>query len=95
MYFSKTPSRMKMRQVDEDINTSDTSISTHKQIYGLITRVHVHQLNYQVTSFLASYSSYLNNGNVCFLLLVRNDGQEGNKVGFARVTFGFQNSSNL
>jgi hypothetical protein len=53
------------------------------------------QLNNQVSSFLASYSSYLNNGNVCSVLLLRNDGQEGNRVGFARATFGFQNSSTL
>jgi hypothetical protein len=80
---------------NEDINTSDTSTSTHNQISGPITRAHARQLNYQVTSFLSSYSSYLDNGNMCSLLLLRNDGQEGNMVGFARVTFGFQNSNNL
>jgi hypothetical protein len=80
---------------DEDINTSETSTLTHKQIFGPITRIRARQLNYQVTSFLASYSSYLDNGNVCSLLLLRNDGQEGNRVGFAHATFGFQNSSNL
>jgi hypothetical protein len=31
---------------------------------------------------------------VCSVLLLRNFGQEGNKVAFASVTFGFQNSSN-
>jgi hypothetical protein len=72
-----------------------TSTPTHNQISGPITRARARQLNYQVTSFLASYSSCLDNGNVCSLLLLRNDGQEGNKVGFTRVTFGFQNSSNL
>ena len=80
---------------DEDINTSDTSTPTHNQISGPITRARARQLNYQVTSFLASYSSYLDNGNVRSLLLLRNDGQEGNIVGFARATFGFQNSSTL
>jgi hypothetical protein len=80
---------------NEDINTSDTSTSTHNQISGPITQAHARQLNYQVTSFLSSYSSYLDNGNMCSLLLLRNDGQEGNMVGFARVTFGFQNSNNL
>jgi hypothetical protein len=74
---------------DEDINTSDTSTPTHNQISGLITWARACQLNYQVTSLLASYSSYLYNGNACSLLLLRSDGHEGNRVGFTRVTFGF------
>jgi hypothetical protein len=78
-----------------DINTSDTSTPTHNQISGLITWVRAHQLNNHVSSFLASYSSYLDNGNVYFVLFLRNDGQERNRVAFALVTFGFQNSSSL
>jgi hypothetical protein len=78
-----------------DINTSDTSTPTPNQISGLITQAHVRQLNNQVSSFLASYSSYLDNGNVYFILLLRNDGQEQNGVAFALVTFGFQDSSRL
>jgi hypothetical protein len=46
-------------------------------------------------SFLASYSSYLDNGNMCSVLLLRNDIQERNGVAFALVTFGLQNSSSL
>jgi hypothetical protein len=80
---------------DEDINTSDTSTPTHNQISGPITQARARQLNYQVTSFLASYSPYLDNGNMCSLLLLRNDRQEENRVGFERAIFGFQNSSNL
>jgi hypothetical protein len=80
---------------DEDINISDTSTPTHNQISGPITRAHAHQLNYQVTSSLTSYLPYLDNGNVHSLLLLRNNGHGGNRVGFAWVTFGFQNSSNL
>jgi hypothetical protein len=41
-------SRMTEMQEGEDeldINTSDTSTPTHNQIFGLITRAHVHQLN--------------------------------------------------
>jgi hypothetical protein len=67
-----------------------TSTPTHNQISGLITRARVHQLNNQVSSFLASYSSYLDNGNMCYVfilsyldngntcsvLLLRNNGQE-------------------
>jgi hypothetical protein len=81
--------QMQEGEDDEDINTGDTSTSTHNQISGPITRAPERQLNYQVTSFLASYSSHLNNGNLRSLLLLRNDGQEGNRVGFARATFGF------
>jgi hypothetical protein len=78
-----------MSKHDEDINTSDTSTPTHNLISGPITWASACQLNYQVTSFLASYSSYLDNGNVCSLFLLRNDGLEGNRVGFARVNIGF------
>jgi hypothetical protein len=42
-----------------------TSTPTHNQISGLINRARVRQLNNQVSSFLASYSSYLDNGNMC------------------------------
>jgi hypothetical protein len=59
-----------------DINTSDTSAPTHNQISGLITRARAHQLNNQVSSFLDSYSSYLDNENMYSVLLLKNDGQE-------------------
>jgi hypothetical protein len=78
-----------------DINTSDTSTPTHNQISGPITQARPRQLNNQVSSFQASYSSYLDNGNMCSDLLLRNDRQEGNGVAFAPVTFGFQNSSSF
>jgi hypothetical protein len=87
--------QMQEGEDDVDINTSDTSTPTHNQISGLITQARSCQLNNQVSSFLASYSSYLDNGNVYSILLLRNDGQERNGVAFAPVTFGFQNSSSL
>jgi hypothetical protein len=46
---------------DVDINTSDTSTPTHNQISGPITQARACQLNNQVSSFLASYSSYIDN----------------------------------
>jgi hypothetical protein len=70
-----------------DINTSDTSTPTHNQISGPITQAFACQLNNQVSSFLASYSSYLDNENVYFVLLLRNDGQEQNGVAFTLATF--------
>jgi hypothetical protein len=72
--------------VDVDINTSDTSTPIHNQISSPITRARVRQLNNQVSS-LASYSSYLDNGNVYSVLLRRNDRQERNGVAFTPVTF--------
>jgi hypothetical protein len=82
-------------QDDVDINTSDTTTPTHNQISSPITQARAHRLNNQVSSFLASYSSYLDNGNVCSILLLRNDGQEGNGVAFTPVTFRFQNNRSL
>jgi hypothetical protein len=86
---------MQKGEDDVDINTSDTTSPTHNQISGLIIRARARKLNNQVSSFLASYSSNLDNGNICFVLLLRNDGQEQNRVAFTPVTFGFQNSSTL
>jgi hypothetical protein len=94
----KLESRMTQMQEGEDdvdINTIDTSTPTHNQIFGPITRARARQLNNQVSLFLASYSSYLHNGNMYSVLLLRNDGQERNGVAFAPATFGFQNSSSL
>jgi hypothetical protein len=84
-----------VRWNDVDIKTSDIFTPTHNQISGLNTRARASQLNNQVSSFLACYSSYLHNGNMCCVLLLRNDGQERNGVAFAPVTFGFRNSSSL
>jgi hypothetical protein len=50
---------------DVDINTSNTSTPTHNQISDPITRAHARQLNNQVSLFLTSYSSYLDNENMC------------------------------
>jgi hypothetical protein len=66
-------------QGDVDINTNYTSTPTHNQISGPIIRARARQLNNLVSSFLASYSSYLDNGNVRSILLLRNDRQEGNR----------------
>jgi hypothetical protein len=60
-----------LKDSDVDINTTDTSTPTHNQISGLITRARARQLNNQVSSFLASNSSYLDNGNMCSVSLLR------------------------
>jgi hypothetical protein len=85
-------SRMTQMQEGEDdvnINTSDTFTPTHNHISDPITRARARQLNNKVSSFLASYLSYLDNGNMCYVLLPRNDGQERNGVTFASATFRF------
>jgi hypothetical protein len=87
--------QMQEGEDDVDINTSDTTTPTHNQISSPITRARAHQLNNQVSSFLSSYSSYLDNGYMCSVLLLRNNGQERNRVAFTVVIFGFQNSSSL
>jgi hypothetical protein len=87
--------QMQEGEVDVDINTSDKSTPTHNQISGPITWACTRQLNNQVSSFLDSYSYYLDNGNEYSVLLLWNDGQERNRLAFAPGTFGFQNSSNL
>jgi hypothetical protein len=81
--------QMQEGEDDVDINTSDTSTPTHNQISGPITQARARQLNNQVSSFLVSYSSYLDNGNMCSVLLLTNDGHERNGVAFAPATFGF------
>jgi hypothetical protein len=90
-----SPPAINATSYDVDINTSDTSTPTHNQISGPITRARARQLNNQVSSLLASCSSYLDNGNVYSVLLLRNDGQERNGVAFTSATFGFQNSSSF
>jgi hypothetical protein len=87
--------QMQEGEDDVDMNTSDISTPTHNQNSGSITRARARQLNNQVSSFVASYSSYLDNRNMCSILLLSNDGQERNGVAFVPVTFGFQNSSSL
>jgi hypothetical protein len=66
--------QMQEGEDDVDINTSDTSTPTQNQISGPITRAHARQLNNQISSFLSSYSSYLENEFMCSVLLLRNDG---------------------
>jgi hypothetical protein len=87
--------QMQEGEDDVDINTSDTSTPIHNQISGPITWTRARQLNNQVSLFLASYSSYLDNRKMCSILLLRNNGQERNGVAFALAAFRFQNSSSL
>ena len=63
---------------DEDINTSDTypTSSPAQPIAGPLTRARARQLNLQVSSVLNSCQSYLDNGDTCTFVLLRNNGQD-------------------
>ena len=63
------------RGSSEDINTNDTSTPTQVPVSGPITRVRARQLNHQVSSLLSSCLSYLDHGDACTLVLVRNQGE--------------------
>ena len=68
---------------------------TQVPISGPITRARAHQLNHQVSSLLSSCPSYLDHGDACTLVLVRNQGEDQKGKGFAQARFELQDSSNL
>jgi hypothetical protein len=63
---------------DEDIATNDTStptpVSTSTTPLGPIAHARARRLIHQVSSLLSSGSSYLENGDTCTLVLLRNHG---------------------
>ena len=73
---------------DEDINTIDTSTPTQVQVTGPVTRARARQLNYQVRSLLGLCPTYLDHGNTCTLVLLRNDGEDPKGKGFTQAGFG-------
>ena len=83
---------------DEDINTNDTSTPTQVPISGPITgpitRARARQLNHQVSTLFSSCPSYLDHGDTCTLILLRNQGEDRKAKGFAQAGFGLQNSTN-
>jgi hypothetical protein len=85
--------------VDEDIATNDTStptpVSTSTTPLGPITRDRAHRLTHQVSSLLSSSSSYLENGDTCTLVLLRNNGLDQKGRGIAQAGFGLQNRHEL
>jgi len=86
---------------DEDINTNDTSTppptpaAATSPPLGPITRARAHQHNHEVSSLLTSCPIYLDNGNTCTLVLLRNDGEDKKGSGFMRTGFGQQDITNL
>ena len=80
---------------DEDITANDTSTPSPPVIAGTITHARARQLNHQVSSLLSSCSSYLDCGDPCTLVLLRNQGEDREGKGLARVGFGLQKSIDL
>jgi hypothetical protein len=97
----KTPQNMSFgaNGVDEDIATNDTStptpVSTSTTPLGPITRARARRLTHQVSSLLSSGSSYLENGDTCTLVLLRNNGLDQKGRGIAQAGFGLQNRHDL
>jgi hypothetical protein len=97
-----TLSRLRLKtQVlsDEDIATNDTStptpVSTSTTPLGPITRAHAHRLTHQVSSLLSLGSSYLDNGDTCTLVLLRNNGLDQKGRGIVQAGFGLQDKHDL
>jgi hypothetical protein len=80
---------------DEDIHTTDASIPIQVPISGPITRARAPQLNLQVITLLSSCPSYLDHGDPCTLVLLRNQGEDRKGKGFEHAGFGLQKNTNL
>jgi hypothetical protein len=84
---------------DEDIATNDTSTPTPVSISTTpvdpITRARARRLTHQVSSLLRSGSSYLENGDTCTLVLLRNNGLDQKGRGIAQGGFGLQDRHDL
>jgi hypothetical protein len=71
--------QMQEGEDDEDISTIHPSTSTPTPSptqLGPLTHARSRQLNHQVSSFLNSCPSYLDNGDACTFVLLRNDGED-------------------
>jgi len=81
--------QMQQGEDDEDITANDTSTPSP------ITRARARLLNHQVSSLLSSCSSYLDCGDPCTLVLLRNHGEDRKGKGFTQAGFGLQHNTNL
>jgi hypothetical protein len=84
---------------DVHIATNDTStptpVSTSTTPLGPIIRARACRLTHQVSSLLSSGSSYLENGDMCTLVLLRNNGLDQKGRGIAQAGFGLQDRHDL
>jgi hypothetical protein len=82
-------------RLDEDFNTNDASTPTPVPLAGPLTCAHAHKLNHLVSSFLSSCPSCLDLGDMCTLVVIRNQGEDRKGKGLALTGFGLQNWPNL
>jgi hypothetical protein len=84
---------------DEDSTTNDTSIptpaSTSPTPFGSITRAQARRITHQVSSLLSSGASYLDKGDTCTLVLLRNNGLDLKGRGIAQAGFRLQDRHDL
>jgi hypothetical protein len=84
---------------DEDIATNDistpTPVSTSTTPLGPITHACARRLTHQISSLLSSGSSYLDNGDTCTLILLRNNGLDQKGRGIAQAGFVLQDRHDL
>jgi len=66
--------QMQEGEDDVDIPAIDTTTPNGQKTY--MTRDQTYMLNSQINSFLCSCPLYLDSGNVCALLFLRNDGED-------------------
>jgi hypothetical protein len=64
-------------------------------ISGPINRARACQLNHQVITLLSSCPSYLDRGDPCTLVLLRNQGEDRKGKRFEHAGFGLQKNTNL
>jgi hypothetical protein len=81
--------RMRRTSPINDTSTP-TPVSTSTTTLGPITRARARRLTHQVSSLLSSGSSYLDNGDTCTLVLLRNNGLDQKGRGVAQAGFGLQ-----
>jgi hypothetical protein len=85
--------------IDEDITTKDTSTptpaSTSPTPLGPINRARAHRLTHQVSSLLSSVASYLDNGDMYILVLLRNNELDQKGRGIVQAGFGLQDRHEL
>jgi hypothetical protein len=88
--------QMQEQEDNEDITTNDASTPTPASTLPTpldpITRARAHRLTHQVSSLLSLGASYLENGDTCTLVLLRNNGLDQKGRGIAQAGFRLQDT---
>jgi hypothetical protein len=75
--------------------STPTPVSTSPTPLGPITRARAHRLTHQVSSLLSSGSLYLDNGDTCSLVLLKNNGLDQKGRDIAKAGFRLQDRHDL